>query len=917
MRAVRAAKESLGLLQRMSKLGSLDVHSGCVNTLQWSSTGGHILSGSDDHRLIVTEPYTGRVALDFHTAHKSNIFSAKFLPESSDTKIVSCSGDGSILYTDVERTEETHGCLFNCHSTTTYELQTVPGDPHTFLSCGEDGTVRWFDLRIKQRCDRPNCKRDVLIKTTSSESTAAVTAMSINPLMPSWIAVGSSDGYVRVFDRRMMGTENEGRQCMAGLAARFDGPGSTSRGAASLQASQESPATRVRRKRITSVDYRPDGAEILVSYSSEDIYVFDPMSDCTSESGKRLCVGYTDDLELLESATEERAVGERSRNSPGPSKSTTNKKPSPPPPMKRLRLRGDWSDTGPNARPENLSSEATPPAAESPSPSRAAGLSPGGRPENVSGAAESGLDPSENPPASENALDQDVEARGEDAEGDSQQGNLMQRMTEALSRMLNDPNTRMAMRNINDRREAAATRIQRLQRHRVQQRRQHELQTQAHPLNQEVEEEEGPAVPSETEATSPLDVNEGSVEENEADSNMRRSIETLRTSISDMRDELIQGSSHRSEPMVRLRRSAQGSESNLVSVEHGQLATSETSNDFFNNEPIQAEEPRARPSIPDITIEDGEEQSEAANVGGDVRESQSSPDSVREAPTHRSTSPVIIRNLPGPSTVIGDQGNSGTNPLTGQRQRRRGVSGPPTETFHLCKHGRQDLQSSSNECSGECATGAAEIEPEIIEFEIDSCTLQNLSSDIKPPDVIERVLGASTTQPHHVRRTSQRFRSLRDPYSKQKFTGHRNARTMMKEATWWGNDFVLSGSDCGHLFGWDRHTGRLVLLLEADRHVVNCVQPHPFEPLIATSGIDYNVKLWSPIAEECNFNQQTAKEVVERNKVMLEETRDTITVPATLMIRMLASLNQIRRAGGISGRPGGDNSDARESMDED
>ena len=63
----------------------------------------------------------------------------------------------------------------------------------------------------------------------------------------------------------------------------------------------------------------------------------------SSESGKRLCVGYTDDLELLESATEERAVGERSRNSPGPSKSTTNKKPSPPPPMKRLRLRGDWS----------------------------------------------------------------------------------------------------------------------------------------------------------------------------------------------------------------------------------------------------------------------------------------------------------------------------------------------------------------------------------------------------------------------------------------------------------------------------------------------------------------------------------------------------------------------------------------------
>ncbi len=32
-----------------------------------------------------------------------------------------------------------------------------------------------------------------------------------------------------------------------------------------------------------------------------------------------------------------------------------------------------------------------------------------------------------------------------------------------------------------------------------------------------------------------------------------------------------------------------------------------------------------------------------------------------------------------------------------------------------------------------------------------------------------------------------------------------------------------------------------------------------------------------------------------RNARMLEETRDTITVPATFMIRMLASLSQQRR----------------------
>lgn len=38
-------------------------------------------------------------------------------------------------------------------------------------------------------------------------------------------------------------------------------------------------------------------------------------------------------------------------------------------------------------------------------------------------------------------------------------------------------------------------------------------------------------------------------------------------------------------------------------------------------------------------------------------------------------------------------------------------------------------------------------------------------------------------------------------------------------------------------------------------------------------------------------------QLMQRNAVMLEETKDTITVPAVFMIRMLACLNQIRRGG--------------------
>ena len=40
-----------------------------------------------------------RVVEDVETVHRANIFSAKFLPCTSDRKIISCAGDGHILYT--------------------------------------------------------------------------------------------------------------------------------------------------------------------------------------------------------------------------------------------------------------------------------------------------------------------------------------------------------------------------------------------------------------------------------------------------------------------------------------------------------------------------------------------------------------------------------------------------------------------------------------------------------------------------------------------------------------------------------------------------------------------------------------------------------------------------------------------------
>jgi len=75
-----------------------------------------------------------------------------------DRSIVSCSGDGIVLYTQLTSQPFTDPNMansgaanlnyFNCHSTgTTYEVLTIPTESNSFMSCGEDGTVRLFDLR--------------------------------------------------------------------------------------------------------------------------------------------------------------------------------------------------------------------------------------------------------------------------------------------------------------------------------------------------------------------------------------------------------------------------------------------------------------------------------------------------------------------------------------------------------------------------------------------------------------------------------------------------------------------------------------------------------------------------------------------------------------------------------------------------
>ncbi|PUZ40311.1 hypothetical protein GQ55_9G412800 [Panicum hallii var. hallii] len=85
----------------------------------------------------------------------------------------------------------------------------------------------------------------------------------------------------------------------------------------------------------------------------------------------------------------------------------------------------------------------------------------------------------------------------------------------------------------------------------------------------------------------------------------------------------------------------------------------------------------------------------------------------------------------------------------------------------------------------------------------------------------------------------------------QVYVGHCNRKTV-KRVTFIGpnDEYVASGSDCGRIFIWRKRDGRFLRAMEGDECIVNCIEPHPHDMTIASSGIDNDVKMWTPSAIE-------------------------------------------------------------------
>ncbi|XP_037644754.1 DDB1- and CUL4-associated factor 6 isoform X4 [Sebastes umbrosus] len=862
-------------VQRLKLEGTLNVHDGCVNTISWNETGEYLLSGSDDTFLVISNPYNKKVKKSIRSGHRANIFSAKFMPHTNDQEIISCSGDGIIYYTNTEKSpEHNRQCQFTCHYGTAYEIMTVPNDPYTFLSCGEDGTVRWFDLRTKTSCTKEDCKDDILINCRR-----AATSISISPLVPYYLAVGCSDSSVRIYDRRMLGTRATGN---------YMGRGTTGMCVRFVPAHLSNKSCRV-----TSLCYSEDGQEVLVSYSSDYIYLFDPKDDQARE---------------LKGPSEERREELRQ------------------PPVKRLRLRGDWSDTGPRARPESereRDGEQSPNVSlmqrmsdmlsrwfeEASEAQSSRGTRPQSRPRvpavRPEGASNTPAAPAEAASSQESSVPErpvgstapEVPASPDAAAA------AMPKSTSSSSSGSSSTVTAPPPSSSSSVESSVPS---------------------SSPLTSSPDSEQrsqadttgttGTPTPTPTPTPTSEPALSGAVEaagsppDQPVSVPVSTSAPTTSTSTT-----TTTGTSRPSgaEPVLSLHYSSEGTTTSTIKLDFTDEWSSSTSSSMGSGGPKASEAAQSRESL--STESSVTEQLPSVSSG-----QQSVPAASTEPPCGASCSGALgssSAQAPAASSSQGDTVASspversqpeGTEDTSGGCRRAEPTGGEGEEGQSQPARAHQDSDDSDDD-------------PILIpstRFRGQGQRLNSRGSAVG--DRMIRRSAAARIQELFRRRKERRemeeseTQNIRRPSVKMVYKGHRNSRTMIKESCFWGNNFVMSGSDCGHIFIWDRHTAEHLMLLEADNHVVNCLQPHPYDPILASSGIDYDIKIWSPLEQSPSFNRVLANEVITRNELMLEETRNTITVPASFMLRMLASLNHIR-----SDRLEGDRSEGSGQENED
>jgi WD40 repeat protein len=154
-------------------------HKGCVNTINFDSSGEYLVSGSDDECVKIWNINTAK-CLKTLKGHISNVFSTLFFKQNRD-EVISGSNDADIRHYNIEKNFST---VYRHHVHKVLQLSINPINDFTFLSCSADGTARFFDTRVHY----PNTltQNDVEKRDTSTRT---------SHVLPQFFGGGRSENY--------------------------------------------------------------------------------------------------------------------------------------------------------------------------------------------------------------------------------------------------------------------------------------------------------------------------------------------------------------------------------------------------------------------------------------------------------------------------------------------------------------------------------------------------------------------------------------------------------------------------------------------------------------------------------------------------------------------------------------------------
>jgi len=180
----------------------------------------------------------------------------------------------------------------------------------------------------------------------------------------------------------------------------------------------------------------------------------------------------------------------------------------------------------------------------------------------------------------------------------------------------------------------------------------------------------------------------------------------------------------------------------------------------------------------------------------------------------------------------------------------------------------QGEEDADEEVEGEDAFWTSEGIPAFGTIESSSEISTSEEEDSDQDGVFARASLASTSRKQS--KSKENFsKEVPNVYPRNCFKGHRNIETV-KDVNFLGNkdQFILSGSDDGNFFIYDKETSEVIGIFEGDSSVVNVMQPHPSLPLIAISGIDDTPRIFGPIkpgGKRLTDKMREKDEIVRKN----------------------------------------------------